>query len=295
MKKNKWICLGIILVLVLLAVCTLIIKMVTSRGNVEEEYRNTVADSAYMMHALGGLEDQYTYTDSIDALTTTYNEGYRLFEVDVNLTSDGKPVLVHGWRKSDYEKRIGFDNYDENNVNDSEEYIPTYDSFMNFKIQEHYTATDFAQLVEFMENHQDMYVMIDVADRNYDDTVSIYSAMVETAGGRTDVLDRLIVGGHTIDMIEAVKEVYDFKLFNLYYAADDIREERLWNVKDFIEYCTENNIQSLSVANTVFTDEVAAEFEDSGLIIYVFTVNDEKEAEHFREIGASIIGTDFLR
>jgi glycerophosphoryl diester phosphodiesterase len=248
-----------------------------------------------MMHALGGMQDQYTYTDSIEALTENYNEGYRLFEVDVNLTSDGKPVLVHGWRKSDYQKRIGFDYYDEENVNENEEYIPTYDSFMNFKIQDQFTATDFAQLIAFMENHNDMYVMIDVANRNYDDTVSIYRAMVETADGKTDVLDRLIVGGHTIDMIEAVKEVYDFKLFNLYFASDDIREERLWEVKDFIAYCKDNQIQSLSVASTVFTDEVAAEFEDSGLIIYVFTVNDEEEAEHFREIGASIIGTDFLR
>jgi glycerophosphoryl diester phosphodiesterase len=295
MNKSKWSFLEIVLVLVLLAGFIVIIKMTENKGNVETEYRNTVIDSAYMMHALGGLEDQYSYTDSIEALTTNYQEGYRLFEVDVNLTSDGIPVLVHGWRKSDYQKRIGFDNYDEKNANDSEEYIPTYEAFMDFEIQEHYTATDFTQLVTFMENHKDMYVMIDVGDRNYDDTVSIYRAMVETADGRTNVLDRLIVGGHTIDMIEAVKEVYDFKLFNLYFAADDVREERLWKIEDFIAYCKDNNIQSCSVASTVFTDEVATEFENSGLIIYVFTVNDEEKAKHFREIGASIIGTDFLR
>ncbi len=105
-----------------------------SNDGVEEKYINTVNSSTYMMHALGGVDGKYMYVDSIDALELSYNSGYRLFEVDVNLTSDGVPVLVHGWNKSDYIKRIGAQYYKSNKANSSGQYIPTHDEFMGFTI-----------------------------------------------------------------------------------------------------------------------------------------------------------------
>ena len=54
-----------------------------------------MADNRYIMHALGGMDGKYSYTNSIDALERTYAEGYRLFEVDVSFTSDNKLVLAH--------------------------------------------------------------------------------------------------------------------------------------------------------------------------------------------------------
>ena len=103
-------------------------------------YKNTVKQSNYIRHALGGL-DTYQYLNTIEALENSYKKGFRLFEVDVRFTSDDKLVLTHGWEEVDYIERMGI-SYDEQNS------IPTYKEFMNYKIQGRYSATSFNNLVK---------------------------------------------------------------------------------------------------------------------------------------------------
>lgn len=56
------------------------------------------ADSAphYIAHA-GGRYRGKTYTNSVAALEHNYQAGYRHFEVDLNLTTDQRIVLLHDW------------------------------------------------------------------------------------------------------------------------------------------------------------------------------------------------------
>jgi glycerophosphoryl diester phosphodiesterase len=53
-------------------------------------------DSHYVAHA-GGAYLGKTYTNSIAAFDRSYQAGYRLFETDLNLTTDGHIVLLHDW------------------------------------------------------------------------------------------------------------------------------------------------------------------------------------------------------
>lgn len=286
------------LVLVLAVLCGIIYwcgKNSVSKEKIMKNYRSTLADSRYMLHALGGMNGTDSYTNSIDALEKNYADGYRLFEVDVNLTSDHKVVLVHGWNKKDYKQRIGMENYNQEKADEKGRYVPDYDEFMQFRIMGKYKASSFGELMDFMRKHRDMYVMIDVGNRTYDDTCDIYQAMVDAADSDDRVLQRLIVGGHTKDMISAVKSTYDFSLYNLYFAAESKREPDLTAPEDFIAYCDENDITSFSVAGSVYTQEVASVLDKSDLICYVFTVNDAAEAEKFFNMGVEITGTDFLR
>lgn len=270
-----------------------------------EQYLQTVQDSTYIMHALGGLEGTYSYVNSIDALEANYQEGYRLYEVDVSFTSDSQLVLAHSnngdkndgssggdrWAKSDWEKKLGLP-YDEDNPS------MTYDEFMSITIQGKFQPSSFADLVDFVREHQDIYIMIDVGNRSYEGTKRIYTVIAETADYDDSVLEHFIVGGHTADMIQAVQEVYDFPIYNLYFADEEFRTENSpdWLDMDaFAQYCVDNGIQSYSVSSSVFSQELAEVTAQYGLISYVFTVNDQQEADALLENGATIIGTDFLR
>ena len=104
MKKLYFILL-IILIFVLLISITLYINYSNER---EERYIRTIKSSRYMAHALGGIDGE-NYTNSKEALESSYNKGIRLFEVDINLTADDKLVCVHGWNKNDYEKKLGLE------------------------------------------------------------------------------------------------------------------------------------------------------------------------------------------
>lgn len=267
-------------------------KTTSQSSTLLKQYRSTVADNRYIMHALGGMDGKYSYTNSIDALERTYAEGYRLFEVDVSFTSDNKLVLAHStnniWKKADWEQRLGQTYYEGRT-------IPTYEEFMNFTIQGKFKATSFDELLDFMETHDDMFVMIDGNKRSYEDTVSFYTAIVDSAQGREDVLQHMIVGGQTTDMIDAVRAVYDFPLVNLYYDSDEKREKIIQDPEDFIQYCSDHQILSFSAAADTYTKEVSDILGNSDLISYVFTVNDEAQAQELFDRKTDIVGTDFLR
>lgn len=269
-----------------------------------EDYRSAVSSSDYIVHALGGEEDR-SYINSIDMLDKAYKEGLRVFEADISFTSDGVLVLAHSgednvWSKNDWEKRLGQKYpFDDESVKDYECYdvdkhLCSYEVFKSFKIQGRYTANSFAELLDYMEEHVDMYLMVDAGHRSYADAKAYYEAIVEAADGRTQVLDRLIAGGQTTDMVKAAREAYDFPLINLYFDKDENRESIIYSAEDFVRYCDAESITSLSIAKEVFTEDVAKVISDSDLIIYVFTENDESKAEHILSLGADMVGTDFL-
>ena len=265
------------------------------KADVLKQYKEAAVNAKYIMHSLGGMENTYTYTNSIDALRTCYEEGYRFFEVDISLTSDGKPVCAHAatvdgeenvWRKVEWEKRLG-QKYDPDHT------LASYDEFMSFTIQGKFKATDFADIVEFMSEHKDMYIMLDVNNRSYEGTKKIYEAIVAEAKGNTDVLNRFIAGGHTTQMMDAVADVYDFPLLNLYFANQETRQDSLKKPGDFVAYCRENGITSFSTSCATFKAEDISLLSDN-LIGYVFTTDDPAEAAAIHKEGF-VAGTNFLR
>ena len=52
--------------------------------------------SIYVAHA-GGRADNLRYTNSLEALNSSYDRGYRYFEIDLAETTDGQLVLMHDW------------------------------------------------------------------------------------------------------------------------------------------------------------------------------------------------------
>jgi glycerophosphoryl diester phosphodiesterase len=284
----------------------------TSKDDTVKKYRETVENSKYIIHALGGMEDEFYYINSIDCLEKCYAAGYRLFEADVSFTSDDVLVLAHSgennvWSKNDWTLRLGqeypFDSESSDGFKDEEltakgydvnKHLCPYSTFKEFRIQGKYSAGSFSDLLNFMEQHDDMYVMVDAGHRNYEDTVKYYKAVVEAAGDRQDLLDHLIAGGQTTEMVKAAREAYDFPLINLYFDSDEKREEQLSTPEKFVKYCRDNDIISYSTAKEYFSEDNAKTLEKSDLISYIFTVNDKDEESELRSRGADIIGTDFL-
>ncbi|MBO4864926.1 MAG: hypothetical protein J5517_11225 [Eubacterium sp.] len=275
--------------------------------SVMAEYKKTVEDSDYILHALGGMDETDDYINSIECLEAGYQKGCRLFEADVSFTSDKVLVLAHSgedniWSENDWKLRLcqvyPFDNESEEELKakgyDIEKHLCTYEEFMSFRIQGWYKTASFSDLLDYMEQHKDIYVMVDGGHRSYEDTLEFYKAIKETAGDRTDVLDRLIAGGQTTDMVKAAREVYDFPLINLFFDSDEKREDALKTPEDFAKYCRENGISSFSAAKETFDGKNASLLEDDSLISYIFTVNDEEEEAKLRKAGADVIGTDFL-
>ena len=94
-------------------------------------------------------------------------------------------------------------------------------------------------------------------------------------------------------MIRAVKEVYDFPLLNLYYSDEMINDD--FSPQDFIDYCKQEGVISYSCSDEYCTLDNTALLEDSGLISYVFTINDPERARVLLACGFDVVGADFVR
>jgi len=95
--------------------------------------------------AIGGL----TYTNSLEALNNSYEKGFRLFELDIIKTSDGKYVAGHDW--SHWSKITGF----EGNVPVSER------EFLKHKIYKKFTPLNMKLINDWFQSHSDALLVTD--------------------------------------------------------------------------------------------------------------------------------------
>lgn len=293
-NKKTDIVLGLLLgILVVLLVLTLVKVRIQEaydekkREEIVKEYKQAVSENDYIVHALGGI-DGNTYTNSKEALEKSRENGARFFEADMRRTVDGKVALTHGWEEIDYLERLGVPFEFGNN-------IMSYDQFKKIKIKGKYTSMGFEDLVKFMKENPDVYVMLDFGKKSSRYTRLVYNAILDVTQD-PEVLDRMIVGGHNTSMVRTVKSIYPFKLYNLYWPSVEQRQdEKIDTPEEFLNFCKENKITSLSTSVETYNNEkdTIKYFRDNGLIVYVFTENDEEKAKELLE-EVDMVGTDFL-
>jgi hypothetical protein len=162
--------------------------------------------------------------------------------------------------------------------------VPTYEQFIAAKGSGPCTPMDFNDLVTWMRNHEDVFIMVHVRG----DAKKVIEDIVTTADYDDAILQRIIVGGlYGPDTFKEIREIYDF-LFYIYMTGAE-------NPTDIIAICQENNVTALSISADDYENTNWAEIAyDSDLLQCVHTVNDEKEAQELFKAGVNLIFTDFI-
>lgn len=116
---------------------------------VATEQRSPIRDIYYpqIAHAGGGYNG-IIYTNSLEALESNYQAGYRMIEVDLNYTSDGAIVLLHDW-----------DNVKFNLTGKSG--VQSRDEFMADGKSVGLTFLDISQLCDWLNNRKDVRIVLD--------------------------------------------------------------------------------------------------------------------------------------
>lgn len=102
----------------------------------------------FIAHA-GGSIDGKIYTNSLEALDYNYERGFRLFELDISKTSDGKYVAAHDWKHWS-----GLTQYNE--------LVPvTEEEFLKHQLLGKYTPLNMARINEWFRKHPDAILVTD--------------------------------------------------------------------------------------------------------------------------------------
>jgi len=100
----------------------------------------------YVAHAGGGYQGN-VHTSAIEAMKLSYANGYRIFELDVEWTTDDKVVLVHDWFTFFH---FAFLNHQ-----------PTYDEYVHLRMRADFRPPTLENLAVFLKEHPDAFVIID--------------------------------------------------------------------------------------------------------------------------------------
>lgn len=229
-------------------------------------------------HAMGGLSGA-KYSNSLEAFNRNYAQGMRVFEADFQVTSDHVMILRHDWSKTRGQKGLLKE----------EGYIPTAEEFLSTPLYGKYTPLALSDLYELMKQHEDVYIITDTKGKKYDEVVSDFGLLVDTAKetGSLSCLDRFIVQIYNDEMYDAVCSVYPFHawIYTLYQRGTD-------NFEQLCQFCQEKKIPVITINYKKLEDEFLELADQYGLKIYLHTVNDEQAALSYYKSGIDGFYTD---
>lgn len=233
-------------------------------------------------HALGAVEEK-TYLNSKEGFIKSYEEGTRLFEVDLAQTSDGDWVCRHTWKQS-----MGQWNGDEKKVLSTEEFLST-------SLYGEYTPMTLEDLLILLKDYPDAYILIDskkYSSRDYENTVEDYSAYVEIAkqAESEDILPQIIPELYNESMYTAAEEVYPFTSY-IYSLWQEYSEEE---IETIAEFCEQNQIPAVTLNYESWTEKIQKTFEERGIKVFLYTLNDFEKAQDYLQNGVSGFCTDTM-
>lgn len=262
-------------------------ELLSGKSNIEI-FNYYVENQTYIMHA-GGEINGINYTNSYDALDTNYKKGNRIFEIDLNFTSDDHLVLVHGWTKYDYKNRLGIE-YDSDNL------VMSLNDFKNSLLHNKYQTMSIEDLINFMKSHPYSYFILNLK-KGSKESVSLkgLKQIVKVANNDSSILNRLVIWGYNTKIISLAKKIYNFELITFSYNSPDSMPKKVNTKKKIIAYCKKNNITSLIYSISSFDEEMAKLANEAGIYSFVFTTDKEEVAKSYLNKGASMVLTNKLK
>ncbi|MBE6599043.1 MAG: hypothetical protein E7638_06340 [Ruminococcaceae bacterium] len=250
--------------------------------NNQVKYTYTAPDEAaflmentkFIIHAAGRLDEETGYpfdgSNSVEGLQNAYENGCRIIELDFNFTSDGELACIHDWY-TQYSSAIT-DN------------VPlTLAEFLNCRIYDRYTPLWLGTLVEFMREHEDVYIVTDIKDDNLGGAAAI-------AEYCPDLLNRFIIQIYDKSEYAAVRDLgFEYIIFTLYRLdwqskTDTAALGRFAKKHPLIGYTF--------AAELCEVEGYVEGMLKTGVPLFVHTVNDAAEQDMYFNMGISGIYTD---
>ena len=236
-------------------------------------------DYALISHGVGALNGR-TRVAARESFLYNYRLGYRVFECDFVLTSDGYAVLRHDWLGGMQE---GVD----------EDHIPTKAEFSQIPILDQYTPLTFEDLMELMVRFPDVWIVTDFKDTDDDSVTALFTALVEEAQalGRPDLLRRMVVQLYTPEMYHTVEAVHHFQHYMLtlyqteFYGEADILER-------YVSEAAALGIYDIVMWSFLYDESFLPILEKYGSRVYVHSLSDPAAAQDLLDRGVYGIYAD---
>ncbi len=210
----------------------------------------------------GSTYHGYETTNSVEAINHAIQSGYKIIELDMELSSDKKIIMLHDWDRTamhyyntSFPKKI------------------SQKSFAKLSVHGKLEVLTFDKLAEILENNSDIRIVTDTKGNNLE-LLSIIKKEYPT------LVKQIIPQIYDYDQWAIVKQMgYSDIIFTL-YAMDDIEEEKL------ISFVKKNDIYAVTMPDYLVERGYCSSLSEQGIKVYVHTVSDYEDALQYMEQGS---------
>ena len=243
--------------------------ILSSCGNKISE--KTVKDLTYIMHA-GGGKDGLRYLNAQETFNYYYDLGYRYFEYDLRLSTDGRLIGTHCFEHLNVEK---FD--------------LSYEEFKTYKLSNGYTPVNEEWFIETLINHKDVTFVIDAKMDTVEGDASVLERIEQLESiYNVDISSNILPEVFSLEMWDIVKETttfdrYFYSQYKNYYSIDFI-----------LENFNDDRIYGVAFAHTCdnYIRRNIYRLKEAGKKIFFFTPENHNEVMDVISIGADGIYID---
>ena len=232
-------------------------------------------------HALGSYKGR-GYLNSREGFLYNLNEkGQKFFETDITLTEDDRLMVIHGFRKWDYE-RYGL------------KYGPEYEHMTYAKTKaldiygEHpMDVREFYELIKAQT--EDIAFEVDIQDVKPDLAKRKIQHLVADCRGDREVLKRMLLQVYNRKVYRTIDSIYHFEAY-MYNVRRHIEK-----LDEIITFCLDNGICSLSLRASEATPEIIQKIKNAGFYVLAYTIKrDLTFANTVLDFGADTICSDSI-
>lgn len=264
-------------------VAALILLLVITLWPKKEEPATGFTAYRIIAHAMGGING-HTYTNTLDAFVANYEQGSRLFETDLLLTTDNRLIARHEWT-GNMSKLLG-----QLDVLPAAKQgtVLSYNEVMDSPILELYSPLDIDKIMDLMIAYPDAYIVTDTKELDPELVTRQFTLIVEAAKLKDpSLLERIVPQIYSRDMLDVVNKVYAFpEVIYTLYQSQDSDEQVLAFVKD-------TGVE-ITMPVTRATKSFVQKLKRAGARVYVHTLNDEQEITKLSRMGVDGFYTDFV-
>ena len=229
-------------------------------------------NKTFILHASGQVDvngKKYDYTNTIDNFIDCYNSGFRYFEYDFILSTDGKLIGAHDYRYMPEFVNTGID----------------YNSYCNYLILGKLHGVTVERLIEVLSLKEDAYIILDIKEEA---TISVINALVEELNdyGHTELIKNFIPQLYSYEMYQVLENNYSFEK---YIYTNYVSNYSINQIKSYFE--NEDKVFAITLwhyySKYDILDLIQENFE-----VYLHTINTPNKIQEAFNKGATGVYTD---
>ncbi len=219
---------------------------------------------------IGGGRRTFDGSNSREGLEQCAAAGERVIELDFNFTSDGKLACIHDWYH-EYADEI-------------ENYVPlSLEEFLSTRIYRNFTPIWLGDVVDFLREHPDTYIVTDIKD----DNLAGVKAIAEYC---PDLKDRFLIQIYQAEEYDGVRELGFSHVIYTLYRLD-------WNGKtdwrSLGAFAESHPLLAFTFSYELCTvDGYVEGMLSTGVPLCIHTVNGKPEQQIYYDMGITGIYTD---